>query len=349
MIRRMFHGMFHGVVHGVVRGVVGWHASQDAQIQHHVRVGTFREDTRMAFALVFEQRVDEFGIQVVERGLRHDGDVVLGLALLLKQTVDLVGGHLAVAVAGADVGAAVRADRGDEAGLLARQHLVDDGEHQIRSLERAGHDHRTDHRREFLAGLAQRLLHRACVEVLDRREPCFLTQSQDDVPAVAVGERGQRFGNGGADLALAFLDLALLRIVADDAHQFDELGHLGRVVVVVHRASKGVPLSLGDGRTPAVLRLVPVVLRLMPAVHHRLLSPILCRRRCIHSDVGHICRHTTADNGADAGRAGRNASRFRIAREPDTIGPATGTSPPRALPPGMITRNAITAPRPSPA
>ena len=65
---------------------------------------------RMAVALAFEQRVDERGIQVVERGLRHDRDVVLRLALLIKQTIDLVGGHLAVAVAGADVGTAVRAD-----------------------------------------------------------------------------------------------------------------------------------------------------------------------------------------------------------------------------------------------
>ena len=89
--------MFRGMFHGVVRGVAGWHASQDAQVQHHVHVGTLRKDMRMAVALAFEQRVDERGIQVVERGLRHDRDVVLRLALLIKQTIDLVGGHLAVA------------------------------------------------------------------------------------------------------------------------------------------------------------------------------------------------------------------------------------------------------------
>ncbi|BAR03142.1 hypothetical protein BBPC_0464 [Bifidobacterium pseudocatenulatum DSM 20438 = JCM 1200 = LMG 10505] len=237
--------------HGVVRGVAGWHASQDAQVQHHVHVGTLRKDMRMAVALAFEQRVDERGIQVVERGLWHDRDVVLRLALLIKQTIDLVGGHLAVAVAGADVGAAVRADRGDEAGLLPRQHLVDDGEHQIRALERAGHDHGPDHGRELLAGLAQRLLHGAGVEALDRREPRLLAQPQDDVPAVAVGERGQRLGDGRADSAFALLNLALLRVVANDAQQFDELGHLGRVVVVVHRASGSVPLPPGDVCTPA--------------------------------------------------------------------------------------------------
>ena len=237
---------------------------------------------RMAVALAFEQRVDERGIQVVERGLWHDRDVVLRLALLIKQTIDLVGGHLAVAVAGADVGAAVRADRGDEAGLLPRQHLVDDGEHQIRALERAGHDHGPDHGRELLAGLAQRLLHGAGVEALDRREPRLLAQPQDDVPAVAVGERGQRLGDGRADSAFALLDLALLRVVADGAQQCDELGHLGRVVVVVHRSSGGVPLPPGDVCTPAVLHPAPSVRR-----PPRAPATILCRRR--HRIVAMTC------------------------------------------------------------
>ena len=84
--------------------------AQDAQIQHHILVGTVREHVRVPLALAFEQGAEECRVEIVERGLRHDRDVVLRLALLLEQAVDLVGGHLAVAVAGADVGSAVRAD-----------------------------------------------------------------------------------------------------------------------------------------------------------------------------------------------------------------------------------------------
>ena len=43
----------------------------------------------------------------------------------------------------------------------------------------------------------------AGVEALDRREPRLLAQPQDDVPAVAVGERGQRLGDGRADWRFA--------------------------------------------------------------------------------------------------------------------------------------------------
>ena len=151
--------------------------------------------------------------------------------MLLDEPVDLIGGHAPVAVAGTDERAAVRSERGGEAGLVARQHLVDAREHQIRAFERAGDDHGPHHRRHLLARLAQRLLHGARVESLDRREPVLFGQAQDNPAAGAIGERGQRIGDGRGDLALAFLDLALLRIVADQTHEFDQLSHFGSIVI----------------------------------------------------------------------------------------------------------------------
>ena len=159
---------------------------------------------------------------------------MLRLALLLQQTVHLVAGHASIAVAGTDVRAVVGAGGGEIAWFFPRQHFIDHREDQIGALERAGHDYRAHHGGELLAGLAERLLHGTRVEPLHWGEAVLLAQTEDDIAAVAVGKRRKGVGDGGADLVGALLDLALLGVVADGAHEPDQIGHFGRVVVIVH-------------------------------------------------------------------------------------------------------------------
>lgn len=152
--------------------------------------------------------------------------------MLLDEPVDLIGGHAPVAVAGTDERAAVRSERGGEAracraAASRRCARTPDSRLRTGQVTITGRTHR----RHLLARLAQRLLHGARVESLDRREPVLFGQAQDDPAAGAIGERGQRIGDGRGDLALAFLDLALLRIVADQTHEFDQLSHFGSIVI----------------------------------------------------------------------------------------------------------------------
>ena len=205
--------------------------AQHLQIQQHIDAVPVGEHARMLFAHACQQSGNKLRVEVIGRGAGHDVQVIGGLQMLLDKTVDFIRGHAAIAVAGADERSAMRPQGRGEAGLVSRQHLFDASEHQVRPFERARDDYRTHHRRHFLAGLAQRLLHGPRVEPFDRRESVLLGEPQYDPTSGAVGERRQRIGDGRGDLAFALLDLALLRIVADHAHQLDQLGHLRGVVV----------------------------------------------------------------------------------------------------------------------
>ena len=205
------------------------------QVAQHLFITAVGEHVRMPLTRVTGHRFDKRGIQIIDCGSRNHIEIIRRLVVLFDQPIDLIGGHMPVAVARADERAVMRAERGDITRFEPRLHLIDPREHQIGPLERAGDNHRAHHRGKPFTRLAERLLHGARVEPLDRREPVLLRQAENNPSAGAVRERGQRLGDGRGHFALAFLDLALLGVIADDAHQTDELGHRARVTV--HKAS----------------------------------------------------------------------------------------------------------------
>ena len=207
---------------------------EHAQLLEHLGVAMPREYMRVKLTLPFQQAMHQGGVEVLNACSGHHLGVIHGLGMLLHKSFDLIPGHPAVTIAGADEGAAVRAERSHEAGFVAWKHLFDLGEDQIAAFEGAGHDGGAHHGRHLLTGLAQGLLHRTGIEALHRCKTRFFRKPEDDIASGTVGECRKRVRDGGGELAFALFDFALLRVVADDAHQLDEFGHLRGVVIIPH-------------------------------------------------------------------------------------------------------------------